>query len=57
MAEDWRSSWRQRAAVTAIAGIGYPLISVLGHTLRWRVEGLHHYDAIVASGRQPVMAF
>ena len=56
-AEGWRRSWRQRAAVTAIAGIGYPLINALGHTLRWRVEGLQHYDAIVAAGRQPVMAF
>ena len=44
-------------AVAAIAGLGYPLINALGHTLRWRIEGLHHYDAIVASGRQPVMAF
>ena len=43
--------------VAAIAGVGYPLINALGHTLRWRVEGLQHYDAIVASGRQPVMAF
>src|SRR5215204_3159905 len=41
----------------AIAGVGYPLINALGHTLRWRVDGLQHYDAIVASGRQPVMAF
>ncbi len=40
-----------------IAGLGYPLINALGHTLRWRVEGLQHLDAIVASGRQPVMAF
>ncbi len=47
----------KRLQVAAIAGLGYPLINVLGHTLRWRVEGLHHYDAIVASGRQPVMAF
>jgi lysophospholipid acyltransferase (LPLAT)-like uncharacterized protein len=54
---DWRASWRRRAEIAAIANIGYPLISALGHTLRWRVEGLHHYDAIVASGRQPVMAF
>ena len=29
----------------------------LGATYRWRVEGLHHYDAIVAAGRQPIMAF
>jgi lysophospholipid acyltransferase (LPLAT)-like uncharacterized protein len=43
--------------VAAIAGAGYPLIAALGHTLRWRVDGLAHYDAIIASGRQPVMAF
>ena len=54
---DWRSSWAKRAQIAAIAGLGYPVINALGHTLRWRVEGLQHYDAIVASGRQPVMAF
>jgi lysophospholipid acyltransferase (LPLAT)-like uncharacterized protein len=54
---DWRVSWRRRAAVSAIAGLGYPLVNALGHTLRWRVEGLHYYDRVVASGRQPVMAF
>ena len=57
MAEDWRSSPLKRLQVAAIAGVGYPLINVLGHTLRFRVEGFHHYDAIVASGHQPVMAF
>ncbi len=31
-----------------------PLIRVLASTLRWRVEGMHHYDAIVASGKQPI---
>jgi len=55
--KDWRSSWARRAQIAAIAGLGYPLINALGHTLRWRTEGLHHYDAIVACGRQPVMAF
>jgi lysophospholipid acyltransferase (LPLAT)-like uncharacterized protein len=55
--EDWHSSPIKRLQIAAIAALGYPLISALGHTLRWRVEGLHHYDAIVASGRQPVMAF
>jgi lysophospholipid acyltransferase (LPLAT)-like uncharacterized protein len=54
---DWRSSWSKRAQVATIAGLGYPLINALGHTLRWRVEGLQHLDAIIASGRQPVMAF
>ncbi|MDA1184596.1 MAG: lysophospholipid acyltransferase family protein [Acidobacteria bacterium] len=56
-ADDWRTSWIKRALVAAIAGAGYPLVSALGHTLRWRVEGLEHLDAIRASGRQPVMAF
>lgn len=28
----------------------------LASTLRWRVEGMHHYDAIVASGKQPIFA-
>jgi len=57
MAEDWQSSPLKRLQVALIAGLGYPLINALGHTLRWRIEGLQHYDAIVASGRQPVMAF
>jgi lysophospholipid acyltransferase (LPLAT)-like uncharacterized protein len=50
-------SWAKRAQVATIAGLGYPLINALGHTLRWRVEGLHHFDSIIASGRQPVMGF
>jgi hypothetical protein len=54
---DWRLSRAKRAQAATIAGLGYPLINALGHTLRWRVEGLHHYDAIIASGRQPVMGF
>ena len=57
MAEDWRSSPWKRAQVAAIAGLGYPLINALGHTLRWRVEGIEHFNEILASGRQPVMAF
>jgi len=57
VAEDWHSSPLKRFQIACIAGLGYPLISALGHTLRWRVEGMHHYDAILASGRQPVMAF
>ena len=55
--ETWRSSRLKRLQIAAIAGVGYPLINALGHTLRWRVEGLQHYDAIVQAGRQPVMAF
>lgn len=57
MTDSWRSSRFKRFQAAAIAGLGYPLINALGHTLRWRVEGLQHLDAILASGRQPVMAF
>ena len=57
VAEEWRSSLLKRLEISLIAGLGYPLVSALGHTLQWRVEGLHHYDAVVASGRQPVMTF
>ena len=56
-AKDWRLSWTKRAQAAVIAGLGYPLINALGHTLRWRVEGAEHYDAVVASGRRPIMAF
>lgn len=54
---DWRQSRVKRFQAAAIAALGYPLISALGHTLRWRVEGLQHFEAIQASGRQPVMGF
>jgi lysophospholipid acyltransferase (LPLAT)-like uncharacterized protein len=54
---EWRASRSKRVQAAAIAAIGYPIINALGHTLRWRVDGLHHLDSIVAGGRQPVMAF
>jgi hypothetical protein len=47
----------QRFKAASIAAIGYPLIALLGRTLRWRVEGLENFDAVLAFGRQPVMAF
>jgi lysophospholipid acyltransferase (LPLAT)-like uncharacterized protein len=37
--------------------LGYRVVAALGSTLQWRTEGLEHLEAIVASGRQPVMAF
>jgi lysophospholipid acyltransferase (LPLAT)-like uncharacterized protein len=55
--DDWRSSPVKRLQVRAIAALGYPLLAALGRTLRWRVDGLHHLDAIHASGRRPIMAF
>ena len=40
-----------------ISAAGYRVVSALGATLRWRTEGLEHFDAIVKGGRQPIMAF
>ena len=57
MTSSWQSSPIRRAEIALIAGLGYPLINALGRTLRWRVDGLHHLDTILASGRQPIMAF
>ena len=51
-AENWRSSWTKRIQVSVIAGLAYPLINLLGHTLRWRVEGLEHLDAIAAASNR-----
>jgi len=50
------SRWK-RLKARLIAAVGYPIIATLGATLRWRVEGMEHFDHILASGRQPVMAF
>src|SRR5688500_6728878 len=49
-------SGMQRAKASLIAFVAYPLISLLCRTLRWRVEGAEHWDAVVRSGRQPVLA-
>jgi lysophospholipid acyltransferase (LPLAT)-like uncharacterized protein len=54
---DWRSSSFKRAEAATIAAVGYPLIAAIGRTLRWRVQGVEHLDVILASGRQPIMAF
>jgi len=51
----WQGSRLKRAQVAAIAALGYPLIALLGWTLRWRVGGHEHYDAVVSGGRQPVL--
>ena len=54
---DWRASPIKRVQARLIAALGYRLMASLGSTLRWRTEGLEHFDRIVASGRQPIMAF
>jgi lysophospholipid acyltransferase (LPLAT)-like uncharacterized protein len=53
----WRDSRSKRLQVAFIPRAVHPLIALLGRTLRWRVEGAEHYDAVRATGRQPIMAF
>ena len=54
---EWRASARKRAEVAAIAGIGYPLLRVLGSTWTWKVSGAEHVDAIRARGLHPIHSF
>jgi hypothetical protein len=53
----WRASASKRLQARLISMAGYRLIQLLGSTLRWKTEGLEHFDAIVRGGRQPIMAF
>lgn len=46
----------QRIKAAAIAAVASPLSAALCRTLRWKVDGAEHWDAIVRSGRQPILA-
>ena len=54
---DWRESRFKRVQARLIPVIGYPIAALLTSTLRWRSEGDEYYDAVIRSGRQPIMAF
>jgi lysophospholipid acyltransferase (LPLAT)-like uncharacterized protein len=47
----------RRLQTRVIAGAVAPAISALCRTVSWKVEGEEHYDAIIRSGRQPIIAF
>jgi lysophospholipid acyltransferase (LPLAT)-like uncharacterized protein len=53
----WRDSAVKRMQARLIATIGYRLITLLGATLRWRTEGLEHFEATFRGGHRPIMAF
>ena len=54
---DWRSSRSKRLQARLICAAGYPIIAALASTFRWRTEGAEHYQRVLDSGRQPIMAF
>lgn len=47
----------QRLQTRLIAATASPLIAGLCRTVTWRLEGIHHYDEAIRSGRPPIMAF
>jgi lysophospholipid acyltransferase (LPLAT)-like uncharacterized protein len=47
----------QRLRTRLIAGAAYPAIAGLCRTITWKIEGAHHYDEILKSGRVPIIAF
>lgn len=54
---DWRHSSLKRFEAALIAAVGYPIVALLGRTLRWRTEGTEQLEEVRASGRQPILAF
>lgn len=52
----WQQSWRRRAEVAAIAGLGAPLLGALGRTVRLDVVGREHLDALDTSGERYIVA-
>jgi lysophospholipid acyltransferase (LPLAT)-like uncharacterized protein len=55
-APSWRASRTQRAQISLISGLGYPILATLGSTYRFQVEGLEHLRAAETLGR-PIHAF
>ena len=39
-----------------IAACASPLLAVLCRTYRWKIEGAGHYQAVIDSGQQPILA-
>ncbi len=52
----WQRSWRRRAEVAAIAGLGGPLLGVLGRTIRLESVGHEHLDALDRTGERYIVA-
>jgi lysophospholipid acyltransferase (LPLAT)-like uncharacterized protein len=51
-----RLTLSRRVQARLIAFMAFPLLAVLCRTYRWRVEGAGHYQAVLDTGRQPILA-
>ena len=56
-APGWRASRLKRLEAAALSVAGYRAIDLLGTTLRWRTDGLEHFERLAAGGRPPILAF
>jgi lysophospholipid acyltransferase (LPLAT)-like uncharacterized protein len=52
----WQRSWRRRAEVAAIAGIGAPLLGLLGRTVRLEAAGREHLEALDRAAEPYIVA-
>lgn len=52
----WQRSWRRRAEIAAIAGIGGPLLGALGSTVRWEAVGQEHLAALDRASEPYIVA-
>ena len=46
----------QQLKASLIAAAAYPLIAALCRTLRWKVDGAEHWDEVIRTGKQPILA-
>src|SRR4029453_6089132 len=47
----------QRAKAAVIAAVASPAIAAICSTLRWTVDGAEHWEHVMRSERQPILAF
>lgn len=52
----WQRSWRRRAEVAAIAGLGAPLLGALGRTVRLEAVGREHLETLDRAGGRYIVA-
>lgn len=52
----WQQSWRRRAAVAAIAGVGAPVLGALGRSISWTTVGGEHLAALDRSAEPQIWA-
>ena len=50
------SRW-QRFLIALATHIGFPLIYLLGRSLRWTVVGWEHWETVAAAGTTPILTF